>query len=229
MENMAKRFILGKEDAVVNEAIHLLNLFTFHATTPSNRVREYIEETFFSASKDGTIQLLTNKGVKSSNSVRIATSDMPFLTNTPLLYDAITIGAQEFITRIREADMLRTVSWEDVKAELSGRTMSELHAVQFLRWLVQERLPSDKRRELLSSTLVIVGDEKSGRLVNLGQITSYALPGRIPVDGGLPPYVLPLDLAKTFSTKELTSLYVPDPVLVFNLIVAGSNSAFKNG
>lgn len=215
MEYMAKRFTPGNDDVVlINEAIHLLNLFTFHTTTPSNRVREYIEESFFSASKDGTILLLTNKGIKPSNSVRIATGDMPFLANTPLLYDAITIGAQGIITRLQDADMLRKVNWVDVKAELSDRPLSELHAIQFLRWLSQEKLPNDKQRELLSSALVIIGDDKSGKIVNLGQITSYVLPGRIPADGGLPPYVLPFKLARTFSTKELTSLYAPLPTLV---------------
>jgi hypothetical protein len=208
MENISKRVKPGDEDAVlVNEAIHLLNLFTFHNTTPSNRVRNYIEETFFSASKDGTIQLLTNKGVKPSNTVRIAPRDVPFLINTPLLSDSVVIGAQSFITRLRDADMLRTAGWEDIKAELNGRTLSELHTVQFLRWLLQEKLPVDKQRELLSIALVIVGDEKLGKIVNLGEISSFVVPGHIPVQGGLPPYVLPLEIGKTFSTRELTSLY----------------------
>jgi hypothetical protein len=210
MENISKRVGPGNEDGIlINETTHLLNLFTFHATTPSNRVRNYIEETFFSASKDGIINLLTNKGVKPSNSVRIATREVPFLINTPLLYNSIVIGAQAFITRLRDADMLKPVGWEDIKTELNGRTLSEAHAVQFLKWLLQEKLAVDKQRELLSIALVIVGDEKLGKIVNLGEISSFVVPGHIPVQGGLPPYVLPLELGKTFSQKDLGSLYLP--------------------
>ena len=208
MENISKRFTPETEDAVlVSEAIHVLNLFTFHNTTPSTRVRGFIEETFFSTSKDGKIDLLTNKGVKPSSQVRIATRDVPFLINTPILSDAIVIGAQAFITNLREADLLKPVGIEDVKEELSGRTLTEIHAVQFLRWLLDEKLPMQKQKELLSAALVIIGNEKAGKIVNLGQISSFVVPGRIPVDGGLPPYVLPLGLGKTFSTRELGLLY----------------------
>ena len=208
MENISKRVGSGNgDDILTNEAIHLLNLFTFHTTTPSNRVGYHIEETFFSCSKDGMIDLLTNKGVKPSNSVRIATKAVPFLINTPLLCDSIVIGAQAFITRLRDADMLKTVGWEDIKIELNGRTLSETHAVQFLKWLLQEKLPVDKQRELLSIALVIVGDERLGKIVNLGEISSFVVPGHIPGQGGLPPYVLPLELGKTFSPTDLGSLY----------------------
>ena len=197
---------------MVNEAIHLLNLFTFHATTPSNKVRNYIEETFFSASKDGTIQLLTNKGVKPSNLARVATGDVPFLVNTPLLSDSISIGAETFITRLRDADMLKTAGWEDIKAELNGRTLSEVHAVQFLRWLLQEKIPSEQQHQLLSLALVIVGGENVGKIVNLGVISSFVVRGHIPVQGGLPPYVLPPELGKTFSARELGILYLTSAV-----------------
>jgi hypothetical protein len=209
MENLSRRATPGKnDDTLVTEAIHLLNLFTFHITTPSNRVGNHVEETFFSASKDGTIRLLTNQGVKPSNLVRIATRDVPFLIDTPLLSDAMVIGAKKFISRLQEGDMLRAAGWDDVKAELNGRTLSEVHAVQFLKWLLLEKLSANQQQELLSVALVIVGDEKLGKIVNLGQITAFVVPGRIPVDGALPPYVLPLELGKTFSAGELGSLYV---------------------
>lgn len=207
---MAKKVVPGKVDSdLITEAVHIMNLFTFHATTPSNRVRQFIEETFFSASKNGTIPLLTNRGVKPSNVVRLATRDMPFLVNTPLLSDTVFLGAKEFIDRLREGDVLRPVSWQDVKAELNGRTLSEEHAVQLLKWLLQEKLSYDQMKEVLSLALVIVGDEKMGKIVNLGQISSFIVPGRIPVDGGLPPYVLPLELGKRFSPIDLLTLYPP--------------------
>jgi len=210
MENLAKKVVPGKVDSdLITEAVHIMNLFTFHATTPSNRVRQFIEETFFSASKNGTISLLTNRGVKPSNVVRLATRDMPFLVNTPLLSDTVFLGAKEFIDRLREGDVLRPVSWQDVKAELNGRTLSEEHAVQLLKWLLQEKLSYDQMKEVLSLALVIVGDEKMGKIVNLGQISSFIVPGRIPVDGGLPPYVLPLELGKRFSPIDLLTLYPP--------------------
>lgn len=232
MENLSKKVVPGKVDSdLITEAVHVMNLFTFHATTPSNRVRQFIEETFFSASKTGTISLLTNRGVKPSNIVRLATREMPFLVNTPLLSDTVFLGAKEFIDRLREGDVLRPVSWQDVKAELNGRTLSEEHAVQFLKWLLQEKLSYDQTKELLSLALVIVGDEKVRKIIMLGQISSFIVPGRIPIDGGLPPYVLPLELGKTFSARDLEALYPSPRAQNMKLMwsVIGRNSQSMNG
>jgi hypothetical protein len=210
MENISKRFNPEKvEDGdLISEAIHLLNLFTFHPTTPAPRVRSYIEESFFGASKDATLPLLTTKGVKPSSTIRIAnTHEVPFLINTPLLPDAIATGAKTFIDRLVDAEVLRKANWEDVRGELNGRTLSGEHAVQFLRWLGKEDIAPGKQRELISLAVVVLGDEKSGKIVNLGAITSFVIPGHIPSQSGLPPYVLPLELGKTFSPKELATLY----------------------
>jgi len=108
-----------------------------------------------------------------------------------------------------EAEILKKASWEDVKNELSGRTLSAEHAVQFLRWLAKEGLPPNKQMELISMAVVVLGDEKAGKIVNLGAISSFVVPGHIPSQGGLPSYVLPLELGKTFSSRELASLYPP--------------------
>jgi hypothetical protein len=206
MDNLSRRF-KKDDETILAEAIHLLQLFTFHPTTPSTKVRQFIEETFFSCVKDGTITLLTNQGVKSSSVVRIAPRHMPFLTTTPLLSESIALGAEDFVSRLREAEILKEVSWEDVKKELNSRTLTETHAVQFLKWLVQEHLPFDQQKQLLSSAIVILGDEKLGKVVTLGDITTFLVPGKIPVDGGLPPYVLPLELGRSFSHRDLESLY----------------------
>src|SRR5579862_1565058 len=147
MDNLGKRF--KKDDEILmSEAVHLFQLFTFHATTPSNKVRQHIEETFFSCAKDGAIPLFTNQGIKSSSVVRVAPRELPFLITTPLLPESICLGAEEFVSRLREAEILKEVTWEDVKKELNSRTLTEVHAVQFLRWLSQEYLTSDQQNQL---------------------------------------------------------------------------------
>ena len=207
MESLGKRF-KKDDDIFITEAIHLLQSFTFHATTPSNKVRQYIEETFFSCVKDGQLPLLTNHGVRSSQVVRIAPREMPFLVTTSLLPETIALGAEQFVSRLREVEILKEVTWEDVKNELNSRTLTETHAIQLLRWLTKEHLPFDQQKQLLSTAVVIVGDEKFGKIVNLGEITAFVVPGKIPVDGGLPSTVLPLEIGKSFSHRELESLYV---------------------
>ena len=229
MENISKRFAPNKENLELSsEAIHVMNLFTFHNTTPANRVRDYVEESFFSSSKDGSISLLTNKGVKSSTVVRLAARDMPFLTDTPLLSEDIAKAAKDFVRRLQEAGIIRPAGWEDVEKELNGRTISEIHACQLLRWLLLEKLSPDLQKRILSLAVVIVGDEKNGKVVNLGGVTSFVVPGRIPVDGGLPLSVLPLEIGKTFSSRELESLYdrCPDST---DDIGDGPNLVFRSG
>lgn len=199
------------DKALIAETIHLLNLFTFQPTTPAARVRTYIEESFFASSKDPTaLPLLTTQGVKPSNATRLSPTDsVPFLTTTPLLPPEVATGAKTFVDRLVDAEILRKVGWEDVKRELSSRTLSQEHAVQFLRWVLKEGAPPGKIAELVSLAVVIMGDSESGKIVNLGAISSFVVPGHIPSQGGLPPYVLPLELGKTFSAKDLGSLYTP--------------------
>lgn len=220
MENISRRFNskAQEEDSVLlDEAIHLLNLFTFHNTTPSAKVRQYIEETFFASSKDASVLLLTNKGVKSSNLVRLAPRDLPFLIDTPLLSEKIVSGAKGFIDRLREGDILKVAGWEDVKKELNGRTLSETHAVQFLKWLLAEKLPADKQRQLLGLAVIVIGDETNGKIVNLAEVKNFVVPGRIPIDGSLPLTVLPPEITKTFSIRDLESLYPPLPSRTLHL------------
>ena len=228
MDNIAKRVgSNGGDEIVTAEAIHLMNLFTFHASTPSAKVGNYIEETFLSASKDGTIRLLTTKGVKPSNVVRIALRNFPFLANTPILSDSLALGAPKFVSRLREAEILKTLSWQDVKQELAGRTLAVSHAIQFLKWLLQEKLPYEQTKELLNLALVACGED-FGKIVNLGHITTFVVLGRIPVHGGLPPYVLPLEIGRSFTAPDLKSLYFLSLLPVIILVV-GESLLFKNG
>jgi Protein of unknown function (DUF3684) len=227
MESIAK--IVGAtagDEIVTNDTIHLMNTFTFNATTPSARVGNYIEETFLASSKDGTILLLTSRGVRRSNHVRIASRDVPFLINTPILSDSLSIGAPEFISRLKEADILNTLTWQDVKKELNGRPLSVSHTIQFLKWILEEKLPYEQIKELLSIGLVACGED-SGKIVNLGYITAFVVPGKIPVDGGLPPYVLPLEIGRCFTAADLKTLYVSLSTVI--TVVIGENLQFKNG
>jgi Protein of unknown function (DUF3684) len=211
MENIALRFKpnVQVDKDLIAETIHLLNLFTFHPTTPASRVRTYIEESFFASSKDPTaLPLLTTQGVKPANQTRLSAPNagVPFLTTTPLLPPEVGVGAKAFVDRLVDAEILRRVGWEDVKRELSSRTLSQEHAVQFLRWVLKEGAPPGKVAEMVSLAVVIMGDSEAGKIVNLGAISSFVVPGHIPSQGGLPPYVLPLELGKTFSAKDLASL-----------------------
>jgi Protein of unknown function (DUF3684) len=207
MINISKRYVPEKEDpSLVGDTIHLMNMFTFQTTTPSSRVRAYIEETFFSSSKDGTLALLSNKGVKPSKSVRIGDAGIPFLVNTPLLHDSMTLEAKGFVDRLKEAELLKVVGWDDIQSELNGRTLSETHGIQFLRWLLLQKYSLDIQNKLISSAVIIVGDEKLGKLVNLGQVSSFVVPGKIPLDRGLPISVLPFEIGKGFSARELELL-----------------------
>jgi Protein of unknown function (DUF3684) len=210
MDGLQQRFSKDQE-GVLNDAVHLYNVFTFHATTPSSKVRQYIEEAFFSCVKDGSIPLLSSVGVVSSRAIRVSPRGIPFLKRTPLVQDVVLRDAKAFVDRLQEAEILKEVSWEDVKAELNSRTLTDAEARELLKWMVEEQMPIGQRKQLLSTAVVIIGDEKTGRIVNLGDITRFVVPGKIPVEGGLPPYVLPAELTRTFLGKDLESLYSFNP------------------
>jgi hypothetical protein len=213
---------------LLREAIHLYNVFTFHSTTPSNRVRPYIEESFFSCEKEVDIPMFSTLGVVSSRTVRVTSREMSFLKRTPLVPDLVLHEAKGFVDRLREAEILKEITWQDVKAELNSRTLRDSEARELLKWMLDEKLPADQRKQLLSTAVVIVGDEKSGKVVNLGDITRFVVPGKMPVEGDFPAYVLPAELTRRFLAKDLESLYSRTEILLTQL-VPGPNSVSTNG
>jgi hypothetical protein len=197
----------GDSERAVREATHLFNMLTFNSTTPSGRVGKYIKDAFFSSSIGQEIALLTNKGVYSSKEVRIANKNLQFLTQTPLLMNSLVTSAKDFVAQLQDMDMLKEAGWPDVKRELSSRTLSDIDTRQFLRWLVNEndRLSDEIKKDLISIGTFVRDD---GKVMNLGQITSYVTPGKYPSPSHLPNTVIPLEVSRVFQFHQLESLYV---------------------
>lgn len=191
-------------NGVVNEAVHCMNLFTFHDTTPVSRVGSYIKESFYSASRDQGLPLLTNKGVRYSKEARIGHKDLQFLTQTALVTNNMASLAKDFIDGLKCAGILKVAGWEDVLVELTTRSLNEIEAKQFLRWLINEKQSQEVKNRLFSVGSVTRGD---GKLVSLSQVTSYIVRGKFPDHGQLPTTVLPFDVSRHFQTRELDGLY----------------------
>src|SRR6266496_3004707 len=102
------------KNSVIVEAVHCMNLFTFHDTTPASRVGDYIKKSFYSASRDQGLPLLTNKGVRSSKQARIGHKDLQFLTQTALVTSILASLAKDFIDCLKRAGMIKVAGWGDV-------------------------------------------------------------------------------------------------------------------
>lgn len=193
-----------KRNSVVDDAVHYMNLFTFHDTTPATRVGNYIKGSFYSASSDQGLLLLTSKGVRSSKEARIGHRDLQFLKQTALVTNDLASLAKGFIDSLKHACILKVAGWADVLAELSTRCLNEIEAKQFLRWLINEKPSQEIQNRLLSVGRLIRGD---GKLVTLSQVTSYIVRGKFPEHGQLSTTVLPFDVSRHLQTRELDSLY----------------------
>jgi hypothetical protein len=211
---------------MVEEAAHYMNIFTFHETTPASRVGNYIKENFFRASGEHGLPILTNKGVRYSKEARLGHKDIQFLTQTALVTTNLASLAKDFIERLQGAGILKVAGWEDVLVELSARSLNETEGKQFLRWLLNEK-PSDEIKNMLLSGGKLIFP--NGKTVSLGQVKSYIVRGRFPVQGELPQTVLPPEVSQHFQPRELGGLYEFLVLILLNAAGAGKKYPCENG
>jgi Protein of unknown function (DUF3684) len=192
------------ENTAIKDAAHYMGIFTFHETTPASRVGNYIKESFFRASGEHGVPILTSKGVRPSKEARLAHKDIQFMTQTAVVPARLAILAKTFLDGLESAGMLKVAGWEDVLVELTIRSLSEIEGKQFLRWLLKEKPSEEIKKRLFSAAKLIRGN---GKMIIFSQVKTYIVGGKFPGHGELPQTVLPFDVSRHFQIRELDSLY----------------------
>ncbi|KAI1317537.1 hypothetical protein EDD11_008231 [Mortierella claussenii] len=184
-------------------ALHALQAFEFHPSTPSPQVGHYIDGYFFRMSVLA-LSILSSHGVKELDKVRIPDPSMSaFLKQLPTIPASVYTGSQKYIDKLEKQGKVKRISFKDVLTELESRTLTETHMVAMLKWWIDYQakyiLPDQEVNSFFQLALVCSGDT----VKPLSSFKWFVNPKVVPIDMPLPPDTLPYDITKTFTQPEL--------------------------
>ncbi|KAF9330531.1 hypothetical protein BG006_006519 [Podila minutissima] len=187
-------------------ALHALQAFQFHPSTPSPLVGHYTDAYFFRMSTLG-LSILSSHGVKQLDKVRIPEPTMAsFLTNLPTIPTNVYTGSQKFIEKMEKAGKVQKITFKDILMELENRTLTETQMVAMLKWWIDFKskfiIPESDTSAFFQLALVCSGES----VKPLSTLKWFVNPKLTPIDMPLPPNTLPYDITKTFTQPELSKI-----------------------
>jgi hypothetical protein len=189
-----------------NRALHALQAFQLHPSTPSPLVGSHIDDQFFKMSKS-SLSVLSSHGVKELDKVRIPDPNMlAFLKNLPILPTSIYWGSQTSMDRLEKAGKIQRISLADVLGELKSRTLTGTQMVALLRWWMNNNssfaVSDADIKAFFQTTLVYSGDSA----LPLSTFKWFINPELTPVDMPFPPETLPYEITEHFKQPGLNRI-----------------------
>jgi hypothetical protein len=215
-------------------ALHAMKFFTFNRSTPSGEVSAHLEQAFFKCGFQigggGPFPLMSTIGVRSARDVRLPNPVFAgFLKSLPVLPDGW--ADEGFVASLQVQRMIREISDEDVLRELNQRPLNEEEMVGCLKWWIGEAKQNPKNSNVtrfrvrlldvavLSMKMPGTGEEK---IIPLNSIKAYInakkLGGLLPMDGPLPPHVLPPGFSKYFNPDMLSVAFGWDELTLLDWV-----------
>ncbi|KAF2432207.1 hypothetical protein EJ08DRAFT_585989 [Tothia fuscella] len=195
-------------DAVMTGAVHVSKQYTAVESTPSTLVGQHIEQAFW-ASCTSSISVLSTKGVLPSNKVRVVSEPLSFLENIPVIPEALSASAQDFIAKLFDRGLVTDMSIQDIRTGLESRSLDDTQLVEFLKWL-SAQLPTGQLsqatiQDLLSAAVATISEEGSaeGKVLVLAQIKNFLGGSKIPPGLPIPPETIPFKISKSISRQSL--------------------------
>lgn len=222
-----------------DQAIHIMQQFTFKDSTPSVHVGDYIREGFWNCSQS-SIELLSTKGVLLSSEIRLV-NEVTFLEGLAFLPERILKGAPEFVRTLERGGYITEITFKDIQNSLAEKPLSSEQSYAFLKWLSRQ-LASGKTDDLQASMLLSgaiamapitnpTGQVvENGLPVSLANVKYYVNAHKLASDVPLPPNCLPFALTKRLLSSELERLMWTElPVVHWVKFVADNTSALPVG
>ncbi|KAF9904314.1 hypothetical protein BX616_001345 [Lobosporangium transversale] len=184
-------------------ALHALQAFEYHQSTPSPQVSHYIEGYFFRMST-AALSILSSHGVKELDKIRIPDPAMSaFLKQLPTIPSSLYTGSQKYIEKLEKQGKVKRISFKDVLTELENRTLTVEQMTAMLKWWInyqgRHTLSDGDVDSFFQLALVCSGDT----VKPLSTLKWFVNPKVTPIDMPLPPNTIPYDITKTFTQPEL--------------------------
>jgi hypothetical protein len=197
---------------ILAKGLHVLRFFTFKPTTPSAVVGQEMESAFFLCATDNkAFPLISNVGILPIKQIRMPNAELQkFLPDLPVLTTATMEEAPRPVARLRERNLLREVTLDDVVTQLGTRPLNETEMIAALQWwqsvATSDGYTANVRARLLDAAVLVMDNCK---IVPLSIIQTVVKPqsSSIPIDMPLPPHTLPYTITKDLKGASLYNVF----------------------
>ncbi|KAL8692962.1 MAG: hypothetical protein Q9218_002111 [Villophora microphyllina] len=182
--------------------------FEWGTTTPQSDVGKAIQIAFWSCSKE--FELLSSRGVVPIGNARVASEDLSFVDELPVMPEAVLDAG--LIKRLRESGDLKAAQVEDIVwiLEKSKRTRTPSQLQQLLAFVCARArantISQKEIRALLDSAVATDEEDGSNQTLALSQIIDYVNPDKIPPTMPVPPTTIPFKYTKGLSKFDTDAL-----------------------
>ncbi|BGP12853.1 hypothetical protein JCM10213_005226 [Rhodosporidiobolus nylandii] len=205
----------AKRKELEARALHLLKFFTFNKSTPQSVVGELTESTFFQSSPGSSVTLLSNLGTTPSHQLRLPSPQLSgFIKAIPVVPSVLADGVPRFLSYLRDKNLIRDISLDDVFADLSAHPLSISEAVEAFKWwttLAANRSYDVRLLQRLKDAAMLSAPDPSStgdvRIHPLSGFRTYVNAKLVPVDMPLPEHVLPFELSRQISHGDLQRVF----------------------
>ncbi|KXN90205.1 hypothetical protein AN958_04695 [Leucoagaricus sp. SymC.cos] len=221
-------------------AIHVLKFFTFHHSTPSAEVSTLLESAFFKCNSANNFPLISTLGIRPTSQIRLPDPAFSFLRQLPLV--PAELASEPIVLSLQNKGMIRSITFEDVLGELRSRPLPEEDMISCIKWWVSLHDPKDvarlasARTQLLNAAVLVISNSDGESIVPLHTIKTILnqrILNGLPLDGPLPPHLLPISVTKHFSSDELKRAFSWADLTIYDWLshicepkVARANSSF---
>ena len=197
-----------------SKAVHIMQFFTFHPSTPSAVVSADMQSAFFNcATSERPFCIISTKGIKPAVDVRMSDdASTPLLEELPVFPRKLYERSKSMVKALRERGMLRDATFREVLGDIRRRSLSEMEVVSCLKWWISisGKNPAgvaSMRREFLDAVVLTISSSENGdkRTIPLKEIQTFMNPQTVdgPMDGPLPSHLLPTNISQKFSSSHL--------------------------
>lgn len=197
-------------ESLVPKAIYIFQQYTANASHPSASLGEKIDEAFWNCSKERSTDILSTKGVMASKNVRMPAETLSFLGEVPMVPQELANGAVTFMLNLHNRGFITDLTMQDIRQGLESRALNEEELSEFLKWcgskLENGEIDIPGSRSLFENTIANIDvqpEKNSGRILALGDISTYVNPARISPILSLPSDTIPFEFTKSISLKQL--------------------------
>ena len=197
---------------LVTRGLHALRFFSFKPSTPSAMVGQGMESVFYACGSDNkSLPMIANVGILPINQIRMPNADLQkFIPDLPVVPSSVMEEAPRPISRLRDQNLLREVTLEDVVKQLGTRPLTEKEMVHCLHWWqsianMDGYTPSTRARLLDAAILV----HENGKIVPLSMIETFVKPqsSSIPTDMPLPNHTLSYTITKDLRGNSIYNIF----------------------
>ncbi|GAA6001650.1 hypothetical protein JCM10207_002248 [Rhodosporidiobolus poonsookiae] len=205
-----------KRKELEERAVHLLKFFTFTQSTPQAIIGNTTAQNFYSSASGSSVTLLSNLGPTPSHKLRLPSPQLSgFIKSIPVVPDSLAEGAPAFLAVLREKNLIRDISLEDVFDDLSAHPLTVSEAVEAFKWwttLAASRGYDLRLLQRLKDTAMLSFPDPASSagetcILPLGAFRTYLSPKTISADLPLPEHTLPFELSRQVSAADLQRVF----------------------